>query len=233
MAYPNVAWWSALRGGASASVGEDVFNLSTVDCGTLSLPSGKLFACDPFVVMERGGNFAVNAPPGEHKVIVTLADVSKPGEPEHIREAYATILFNPAAAETTRRIITPSAEGPTPPEMDAEGGYIGFGVDTGTACFGDDVTIARGMPDPQAVDWFEEIFETGAPGSWFDRLDDPDHIRDGLANIALPEGRDGDNILIFHSGWGDGVYPLIGGYDAEGRLIRAHIDFFVITNFDH
>jgi hypothetical protein len=27
---------------------------------------------------------------------------------------------------------------------------------------------------------------------------------------------------------GDGVYPLIGGYAKDGRLVRVHIDFMVV-----
>jgi len=30
------------------------------------------------------------------------------------------------------------------------------------------------------------------------------------------------------SGWGDGVYPVIGSYDDSGRLLAAHVDFLVI-----
>ena len=34
--------------------------------------------------------------------------------------------------------------------------------------------------------------------------------------------------MIIHSGWGDGTYPLIGGYDANGELVAVHIDLFVV-----
>jgi hypothetical protein len=34
-------------------------------------------------------------------------------------------------------------------------------------------------------------------------------------------------ILECATGWGNGVYPVIAGYDASGRPIQVHIDFFV------
>lgn len=33
--------------------------------------------------------------------------------------------------------------------------------------------------------------------------------------------------MVFRSGWGDGHYPTIGGYDAGGALVAVHLDFFV------
>jgi hypothetical protein len=63
-------------------------------------------------------------------------------------------------------------------------------------------------------------------------MDDPGHIRYGLANVPLPGAAQGENIVIVHSGWGDGSYPVVGGYDASGRLIRVHIDFLVVFDDD-
>lgn len=65
----------------------------------------------------------------------------------------------------------------------------------------------------------------GTRDSWFSRLDDPEHIRPGLANIPLPLAQDSANIVIIHSGWGEGIYPVIGRYAEDGRLVRIHIDF--------
>jgi hypothetical protein len=57
----------------------------------------------------------------------------------------------------------------------------------------------------------------------------PKHIRAGLANIPLPLATDGANLILSHSGWGDGFYPVIGGYDVDGRLIAVHIDLLVLA----
>src|SRR5262249_23212152 len=103
--------------------------------------------------------------------------------------------------------------------------YYGFRVDAGTACFVDAAAVAATMPDG---DWYETLFENDKPDCWFALMDNPQHIRAGLANIRLPDSTRGGNIRIIHSGWGDGFYPVVGGYDASGRLVRVHIDFMVV-----
>ncbi len=97
-------------------------------------------------------------------------------------------------------------------------------MDAGTVCFTDRQAIASDMPPRE--DW-EGLFE-GDEGSWFGRMDDPDHIRDGIANIPLPGGDGSTNLVLSHSGWGDGFYPVIAGFDAEGELVAVHIDLLVV-----
>lgn len=225
MAYPNVSSWSALREGNCAGDDGAVFVLSLTDCGSLFLPTGRLVACDPFVCLEASNNPYVPVPPGRYPVVATMADVSGRGDGSHMREAYASLILDGAAVEVKRRIITPCADGAPPPEMIDGDQYRGFPVDTGTACLVDDGAVAAAMP---GGNWHDELFDNGRPDSWFARMDDRDHIRAGIANIALPLAGNGENIVIIHSGWGDGSYPVVGGYDASDRLVRVHIDFMVV-----
>jgi hypothetical protein len=109
--------------------------------------------------------------------------------------------------------------------MDDDNSYYGFGVDAGSACFADQGAVDTLMPDGN---WYEDLFDSGSADSWFERMDDANHIREGLADIPLPLAKQGENIVIIHSGWGDGHYPIVGGYDALGRLVRVHIDFLVV-----
>lgn len=37
----------------------------------------------------------------------------------------------------------------------------------------------------------------------------------------------GENLVLTHSGWGDGFYPVITTHDAEGRLLGVHLDLLV------
>jgi hypothetical protein len=224
VAYPNEPYWSALKTGPS---GFENYVLSVVDCGRLRMPSGQLVACDPFAFMDKTGNPAIAIPPGDYAVKVTLADVSDNADGSHLREAYATLLIDEQADEVTRRIVTPLPDGSDPdPTIDEDGEYHGFPVDAGTACFVDAAAIEACMPDQRT--WYEDLFENGKPESWFARMDDAAHIREGLANLTLPKAKSGENIIIIHSGWGDGFYPVVGGFDASGRLVRVHIDFMVV-----
>jgi hypothetical protein len=228
LAYPNEDFWAALHDGRVVEVGDNKrYTLSIVDCGVLQMPSGQLIACDPFVGLEPVENAFLTISPGQYRVIVTLADVSTEQDGSHLREAYATLILDESAQELSRKIISPTIDElqSIPGEMSKEGEYQGFFVDAGTACFVDNIAVQQCMPKG---DWCEELFETDAPNSWFDAMDDPDQIRNGIANIVLPHAQNGENIILIHSGWGDGVYPVVGGYDEAGNLIRVHIDFMVV-----
>lgn len=222
--WPNQPTWGALKNESSIPTAEGPRFVWTVACGDLVLPSGRLAACDPFVCLEPRGTPFISTPRGTFPVVVTLADVSEKQDRSHIREAYASITFS-AGVEVCRKPIPLALDGRKPEVVEA-GEYVGFPVDAGTACFVDEAAIGPCMPDPRT--WHEELFENDRPDSWFRRMDDPAHIREGIANIALPLARNGENIVLFHSGWGDGVYPLVGSFDAEGRLLAAHIDFQIL-----
>lgn len=230
MRYPNVSFWSALDDGRRVSVDNgEHYILSVIDCGVLLMPTGRLVACDPFAGLQKAYNLCLQVPPGRYRVLVTLADVSDANDGSHMREAYATLMLDEAAVEASRRIITPSGDNPCPPEMDDNSAFYGFPVDAGAACFVDQGAVEDLMPDG---DWYADLFDNGASNSWFGRMDDPSHIREGIANIPLPLATQGENIVIIHSGWGDGRYPVVGGYDASGRLVRVHIDFLVVFRND-
>src|SRR5688572_16921712 len=163
MPYPNTGFWSALDAGRRIPVGGDKhYVLSVVDCGFLLLPTGRLTACDPFATLRKSYNLCVQVPPGRYRTLVTLADVSEANDGSHMREAYATLMLDEAAVEATRRIITPTEDGPCAPEMDEEGNCCGFPVDAGTACFVDQGAVDALMPDS---DWFAELFDNGTTGS--------------------------------------------------------------------
>jgi hypothetical protein len=155
---------------------------------------------------------------------VTLADMSPAQDKSHVREAYASIIFS-SEKEAYRKAIALAKDGEDRPETDGEN-FIGFGVDAGTACFVDDSLVGSCMPDPKT--WYEGLFENSKPDCWFQRMDDPNHIRAGIANIVLPLAQHGENLILFHSGWGDGVYPVVCSFDSAGNLLAAHIDFFVL-----
>lgn len=223
--WPNHEGWSALKDGLTIETGDGLRTLSTVACGELALPSGRLVACDPFVGLSPTGTPFVETPRGKFPVTVTLADVSEKQDATHLREAYASITFS-NTAEAYRKPIVPAGDGEARPDLKADE-FIGFGVDAGTACFVDETFLATCMPEPGT--WYESLFENEREDCWFRRMDDPAHIRVGIANIALPLAKNGENLILFHSGWGDGYYPVVGSFDSTGQLMGVHIDFLVVS----
>jgi Protein of unknown function (DUF4241) len=228
MTWPNHGTWSAEKDQHRVTTeGGDRFTW-VVDCGHLILPSGKLVACDPFAFLQTSNNPHVLVPPGRYPVSVTMADVSENLDRSHLREAYATVRFAPG--EDAYRVALPLVgEGESREPLPGDS-FIGFGVDAGTACFVDDEAVAKFMPPD--TNWYETIFDNGRDDSWFAQMDDHNHIQFGLANITLPLAQNGENIIIIHSGWGDGMYPVIGSFDANDQLLAVHIDFFVVPRAD-
>ena len=85
-------------------------------------------------------------------------------------------------------------------------------VDSGTVCFTDCEAIQQDMPaDPAA---FEVEFQ-----SWIERKGNSNH-----ANIPLPGGSGSTNIVITSTAFGDGIYPVVGGF-AQDKLVAVHLDF--------
>jgi Protein of unknown function (DUF4241) len=225
MEWPNGDDWKALADGEIIERwGIDV-EIAVVDCGELVLPYGRLLICDPFIFMRPTNATIVTIPPGRYPLKVTIADVSGQRDGSHVREAYATLLLA-ESEEIERRFIQLFEEGQPEPGLD-EGEFLGFAVDAATACFVDDGAITSGMPADESK-WHDEIFENSSPESWISRMDDPTHIRPGLANVPLPFATDGSNAILMHSGRGDGIFPVIGGYDKEENLVRIHVDFNLI-----
>lgn len=224
MSWPNNPSWSAGKGDTTVVTERGAIFTWVISCGSLFVPSGRLVVCDPFAFMRAKNNPYIITPTGRFPVTVTLADVSENLDRSHIREAYASIYFADGQ-EHYRRTLPMARDGEERPITEGDN-YIGFPVDCGTACFVDDSVLETCMPDEST--WLKDLFENECPTSWFARMDDHNHIRDGIADIPLPLARNGENLILFHSGWGDGIFPVVGSYDKSNRLLAAHVDFFVI-----
>ncbi|TQJ36761.1 DUF4241 domain-containing protein [Arthrobacter sp. SLBN-122] len=195
--------------------------LTVHDLGHLRLPSGKLGACDPFTSLEYP--LVVRLTPGDYPVRVTVADVSPEQDGSHLREAYLSLVLSDAESVTVE--AAPGPEGPPPP-----GHYFTVGVDAGTVAFVDAEAVLRCMPDPTT--WYEELFDSDDPDSWFSLMDADGLYPAGTANIVMPLAPNGENVVLSHSGWGDGEYWLLQTKDAQGNLTGVHIDLAVAGKFD-
>ncbi len=116
VAWPNHPYWKALASGEHLTVNDRPFALSVVECGPLVLPSGRLVACDPFSMTQRG-NPEVRVPAGEYPVRVTIADVSEAGDGSHLREAYASLILG-REPEVERRILALTFPGEAAPDLE-------------------------------------------------------------------------------------------------------------------
>jgi hypothetical protein len=225
MGWPNHDDWKALADGETVKRDDKIVALTVFDCGELVAPTGRLVVCDPFTRLRIDSPAVVRIDPGRYPVKVTVADISGQLDGSHMREAYASLILT-QNEEVSRKVIHVIENGQSEPVME-EDGFMGFVVDAGTACFVDAGAVDCGMP-PDQVRWYDDVFENSSSDCWFNRMDDASHIRAGLANVPLPLASDGSNAILIHSGWGDDIYPVVGGYDREGKLTRVHIDFMVV-----
>jgi len=189
--------------------------------GVLHVPSGRLEASDPFVSL--GDGLVTEVPPGSYPAFVTVADVSEAHDGSHLREAYLSLVVSDAAPAAEVRLVTP--DGAEPLDDDE---FYGVGVDAGTVAFADAAAIASCMP-PTDDDssWYDDVFDSDAPESWFNLMDNADHYLDGCANVTMPLAGAGENVVLSHSGWGDGFYPVVTTHAADGSLLGVHIDLLV------
>ncbi|WBQ05587.1 DUF4241 domain-containing protein [Kribbella sp. CA-293567] len=216
---PTVENFRALSPGP-VSVGKDNWSLTVHDLGVLRVPSGRLEASDPFVNLGEG--IVVDIPPGDYPVRVTVADVSDEQDGSHLREAYLSVVL--AEGEVTT--VTAAARAGEVPE---DGKYFSVPVDAGTVGFADADAVASAMP---AGDWYEDVYDNGRDDSWFALIDSKEHLIKGCANVVMPAATAGENVVLAHSGWGDGYYPVLSTSDSDGRLLAVHIDLLVVAEFE-
>lgn len=192
------------------------------DLGMLRVLSGRLEACDPFVAFGDGLVFRI--PPGTYPVKVTVADVSDTGDGSHLRESYLSLILHegdPVVVENVRPEDVTDEQWLT---ATSAGEYFGIGVDTATVGFVDASAVTSTMPEGSG---YEDVFDGGDDHPWFALMDSHDHLIRGAANVELPTAADGENVVLSHSGWGDGFYPVLASYAADGTLLGVHIDLLV------
>ncbi|QMU71112.1 DUF4241 domain-containing protein [Streptacidiphilus sp. P02-A3a] len=195
----------------------------------LSLPSGRIVACDPFTGLGAYGGdpFTVTVPPGRYQVTASMLEITAPEDPES--ESDRELDHEPEPEQPHRRVAAarlvisdqPVAvwEQAVVPEQDlgalGEDEFYGYGVDAGTGCFVDAEAV-------EPLGDFESDTETLMAA--FEAVE----WSAGVVTLTAPES--GHNLVAFSSGWGDGVYPTWIGRTASGEVACLVTEFFVIPD---
>lgn len=219
----DIADHYALHSGSAPLASGLLGKLTVHNLGVVRVPSGKIGACDPFVDLENP--VVVRIPPGDYPVRVTIADVSEEQDGSHMREAYLSLVMS----EETPTLVEPA---PTLEGEPPAGEVYGVSVDAGTVAFVDADAVARCMPEDSST-WYEDVFDAHDDlNSWFALMDANRPFPAGLANVVMPQATAEENVVLAHSGWGDGFYPLLQTKDAGGNVTAVHIDLLVVGKFD-
>ncbi|GAA3891530.1 DUF4241 domain-containing protein [Streptomyces sedi] len=184
----------------------------------LTLPTGRVAACDPMIGIEEGVEpFTDEVPPGTYPVVLSVAEVARPDDASytHERAAAAWLRIGERPAADWSAALT---AGQDPAEL-AHGEWFGYGVDTGTACFVDASVTPRLRPllgeDGDGGPLIDAVYGTASPS-----------LTPRPAAVVEPES--GVGMVAFPSGWGDGAYPTWVGRDAAGRVVGFLTTFFVV-----
>jgi len=181
-----------------------------VRVGELEVPTGRIVACDPLVFPESSP-FRRTVAPGRHRVEIAIARVSADDE----RCAAARLVARDAAVTRWEPAMTEDDDR-------APGGLPGYGVDAGLGCFMDaacrDTFLAA--QDNVEDNYYDDVLAR--------ELDRKRFTVDWTLHV--PDATKPDNVAIFSSGWGDGVYATYVGLDAGGEVVCLLTDFGIIES---
>ncbi len=178
------------------------------DIGLLSVNTGKIVACDPFVFAWDTKPFSYDFPVGDFLVQVSIGKFSY-NDDERI--ALARIKFSEERPVSWEMALVENQNVRTL----KEGEIFGYPVDAGTGCFMD---VSAQLVLGKYLEKEENFYVLS---------EEMDKTYKHTRSWILWE-RGNENIAMFSSGEGDGHYPSYLGYDASGEICRLVTDFYLI-----
>ncbi|WP_327416628.1 DUF4241 domain-containing protein [Streptomyces sp. NBC_01233] len=143
--------------------------LAPVVIGDVTLPTGRVVACDPFVCLGEGEAepFSVVVDPARYRAEAAIATLVRLGVPEgprpHTRVAAARLVIRDTPTVRWEMAV---AEGQDPAVL-GEDEFYGYGVDAGTGCFHDAAADGSfpGTEDEEGAVWAAMEAVGDGPGS--------------------------------------------------------------------
>lgn len=175
--------------GATIETENGVFRVAVTELGNLDLPSGQLYACDPFVELDQDSASAYSASVPAGSYPIQVARVRRDGTPGSWVVAVKLVIWDEPA-------FTWEVDDDRP----------GYGVDAGAGCF----------IDLESVPVFEQLHEGGGDSpirAAFRQVDG-----DAVATV-LTDTASGRTMAVFNSGPGDGYYPTWIGRGVSGEVV--------------
>jgi len=197
--------------------------VALLEIGNLKVPTGKIVVCDPLVTPDMKP-LKGEVKTGEYPIKIYVAKTKNSGD----RYAIAKLEFNENRAV---KWILAVRDGEDVSELTEKGDFFGFPVDAGLGGFFD---VKAGV---EYLKFQDDFMKANPNGNIYDDLfaaefkknakdqNDPNDYGDWI-NFKLPNSE--LNITMFHSGYGDGMYPAFWGIDESGEVTSLVIDFFVL-----
>lgn len=189
---------AAFTPGTRFVMGTELVTMSVRVAGPLRVPTGRIVVSDPGITDFAGPHvpLARQAPIGEFPVELALADFA--GRDTRVACARVRFAAGPALRWEPAEFAGQAA---------GADGDPAYGVDCGIGCFFDAAARAD-VDEATMAAWFAGSEQTCVgTASW--------HV--------APLGD--ANLVMFSSGWGDGLYTSYWGLDARGDVVELVTDF--------
>ena len=238
---PTKSWRTSYRNNQDKIVcNEDLSTYFTADLlygkrmdilslGTVSLVSGQIIVADPLCNLdEETEPFYHKVLPGDYEV---EASVVMPEQGDCARYAAVRVQFSkePAVRYVEALIGDEELEELEPGEI------YGFRVDSGLACICDEVTrdafenftkewCERGEQEPENLynEYFADLFLDSYEKNPKYQREEGDYLDWIIPNTPF-------HMILFESGFGDGVYPVYYGFDANGQICQMVIQLIDLS----
>lgn len=183
--------------------------------GKLVMPGGFVLACDPLLGLHNAQPYTRRVPPGQYPVTMLVA-----GNNGGKRNALLKMNFSEERALHWELALLP---GQALSAARSKNTWYGFTADAGIGC------LCDGQVQKHFFHYLERFFREQPEGDVYTSLFAEALSRNGglAAAFYLPSSP-ASNVILFHTGYGDGIYPAYWGLAENGNVCSMVIDFLVL-----
>lgn len=182
--------------------------IEKIKAGELRLPTGRIISTDP-ILMYDDECYSKHVKPGTYTVYIYIGKTEN--RKKQTVAAELRINDNDPVKWELALLKGESSKGFGYDE------FMGYEVENGLGCFMDEsVMKILDIMDEKDLDMYERAIR--------DAVVKNEH---SCAEMLIDKEA-GSNIVIFASGWNEGIFPTYYGFDKDGKLSRLVTDFMVI-----
>ena len=200
--------------------------LDILNLGEVNISSGKIVVCDPLAYLdEESIPFIQNVNANKYKVSALVLE-------DEERYAIVKMQITDKKPKYYDLAVTATEE---LDKIEGEGDFFGFPVDAGMACICDYDFIK------DFLEFEDKLIES--KNDDYNRYDDlfAELLEDNAKKYPKYQSEYGDwlnfnlessNMILFQSGYGDGVYPSYFAYDENDEICALYIVFIDLFSED-
>ena len=207
----------------------DGVKILPMEIGKINLPTGRIVACDPSTALGDGEEsclpFEYAVEPGQYPVTLSVVKGSTPAMGD--RYAAARIKFS---ENRPVKWLLALRGNENLADLTRDGDYFGFQVAASFGCFVDErgrgpyLQLCR-LLEEHGRDLMADFFSRQLK-ECYEKYPQNQREEGDWFNALIP-GDDEINLVVFQTGFGEGIYPCYWGLDEAGEAAQLVADFFV------